>query len=535
MIQPIKVIDIELSHPLPDPSGWDGYGSVQALVRWQSIPLGSVHQALDGYSSAAMFDTILSQLERPLLRQVILNGLPTLATHSPRFRDWLQIAPPGSDGIEWPRVTVAICTRDRPHDLAVCLEALSRLDYPDLDLLVIDNAPSSQASEKLVTDHYPQVRYVQEPRPGLSWARNRAILEAQGELIAFTDDDVVVDPSWIRALAQVFVENSDVMAVTGLVVPLELETEAQHLFEQRRGFGRGFVSKWIRADPTGQDTVVPDFRSTASFGTGANMAYRREVFAEIGAFDPALGAGTLTQGAEDIEMFYRILQEGHTLIYEPRALVRHRHRRDRRGLVKQIRNSGTAYFCYLTRAAHHYPQDRPALVKLGLHLLVHWNLRRLLISWIRPSRLPADLVWAELQGSLDSWGRYAKARQVVSQIEQQFGSQSSDPLPTPHPLSPLPSSHAQISLDLSQPLTPIQDITRFSRIEIAVSYHGSWLGDISLITLHQPISITRLQAAIVDQLTIPLLTLDPSLDSSDPVGSAQALIAQHFAHPLLAA
>ena len=66
-------------------------------------------------------------------------------------------------------------------------------------------------------------------------ARNRAILEAKGEIIAYTDDDVVADPGWIKALATVFAEDPDVMAVTGLVVPFELETEAQVLFERDGG------------------------------------------------------------------------------------------------------------------------------------------------------------------------------------------------------------------------------------------------------------------------------------------------------------
>jgi glycosyltransferase involved in cell wall biosynthesis len=144
-------------------------------------------------------------------------------------------------------VTVAVCTRDRTADLKRCLDSLTLVNYPGLEIVVVDNAPSDESTERLVHD-YPYIRYVREPRPGLDWARNRAILEARGEIIAYTDDDVVVDPTWVFSLAAVFAQEPDAMAVTGLVVPYELETEAQVQFEETGGFGRGFRRKWYRAN-----------------------------------------------------------------------------------------------------------------------------------------------------------------------------------------------------------------------------------------------------------------------------------------------
>ena len=105
------------------------------------------------------------------------------------------------------------------------------------------------STERLVRKDFPNVQYVHEPRPGLNWARNRAILEAHGEIIAYTDDDVVVDSRWVSALVRIFSENPEVMAMTGWVVPYEIETEAQFLFEEYGGFGRGFERKWYRLDP----------------------------------------------------------------------------------------------------------------------------------------------------------------------------------------------------------------------------------------------------------------------------------------------
>ncbi len=105
-------------------------------------------------------------------------------------------------------VTVAVCTRDRVTDLALCLDALIDFDYPALDLLVVDNAPDTDATARLVCHYHSRVRYLCEPRPGLDWARNRAVHEARGDILAFTDDDAVVDRGWVTALVRIFVEDS---------------------------------------------------------------------------------------------------------------------------------------------------------------------------------------------------------------------------------------------------------------------------------------------------------------------------------------
>ena len=327
MLHRIKLVDIELSRPPTDIEGLDGYVALEALVRLHGTPIGYVQMPVIGgrCTAAAIRKTILDQHSWAIIRHLVSDGLATPQTDGLRIADLVNVPHPVYNG-PFPLVTVAVCTRDRTADLALCLDALDRLDYPALDLLVVDNAPSSDATERLVRTTYPNVRYVREPRPGLNWARNRAIIEARGEIIAYTDDDVVVDPGWARALASVFAENPDVMAVTGLVVPYELETEAQLFFEWYGGFGRGFERKWYRLHREKRHRWGN--LGTGQFGTGANMAYRRSLFDQIGYFDPALDVGTVTNGGGDLEMFFRVLKEGHTLVYEPGAIVRHRHRRD---------------------------------------------------------------------------------------------------------------------------------------------------------------------------------------------------------------
>lgn len=419
--QPVKIVDVELSSALAPIEGLDGYQSVQALIRLHGAPLGYVRVAVDEgrYDGATLSKNILNQHGRGILRHLLSDRLATAPLSRTGLSDVLNARhPPHSSGSS-PIVTVAVCTRDRAIDLAQCLDSLKRLDYPALDILVVDNAPTSDATQRVVASH-PQVRYAREPRPGLDWARNCAIREARGEIIAYTDDDVVVDPGWVAALAAVFAENPEVMAVTGLVMPSELETEAQMFFELYGGFGRGFQRQWFRVDRENGERAATHHGGAGRFGTGANMAYRRKVFESIGSFDAALDVGTVTNGGGDLEMFFRVLKEGHTLVYEPGAIVRHRHRRTYAQLRTQLTNNGVGFYSYLVRSALAYPDERRAFIKLGLWWLWWWNIRRLLISFVHPERFPRDLILAELRGVFTGLSRYQKSRRTAAQIARSF-------------------------------------------------------------------------------------------------------------------
>jgi O-antigen biosynthesis protein len=442
MLSRTKVMDIDLDRPLTDIEGLDGYAALQGLVRLHHMPIGDVKVAVTGGRCAAttLRAAIMEQRSWAIIRHLLADALVMPQREGAGLIDWPNAPHPVYSG-PLPLVTVAVCTRDRTAHLAGCLDSLLRLDYPALDLLVVDNAPSDPATARLVVERYPQVRYVCEPRPGLNWARNRAIAEARGEIIAYTDDDVVVDPGWARALAHVFAQHPEVMAVTGLVVPYELETEAQMFFERYGGFGRGFERKWYRVDRQSSGQLTEYIRA-GRFGTGANMAYHHRLFDRIGGFDPALDVGTVTNGGGDLEMFFRVLQEGQTLVYEPSALVRHRHRRDYAQLRTQITNFGVGFSAYLVRSARAYPAQRLAIVRFGLWWLWRRHVRRLLISLIRPTFFPRDLILAELCGSFSGLVRYQRARRTAAEIAQTFG-------PIKQPMAPeeleLPRASAQVT------------------------------------------------------------------------------------------
>jgi len=410
--RPLKVVDVELSQPVGDLDGLAGYDAVRGLVRFHGEPLGYIQVGVvnNRCAGSTLARAALSTYGPAIICHLVADGLAAPAGEL-RIDDLIGLAHPDDAGPA-PFVTVAVCTRNRPDDLARCLEAIAELDYPSFEVVVVDNAPSDDRTEQLVRGRFPQVRYVREPRPGLSNARNRAIAEARGEIVAFTDDDVVVDRGWVGAIARVFAENPGVVGLTGLVVPLELETEAQILFEVHGGFGRGFARQLYRYQP-GHPGTQATYQGTGRFGTGANMAYRRSLFAQIGGFDPALGVGTSTQGGEDLEMFFRLLRAGHTLAYEPAAMVRHRHRRDYDALRRQLENNGLALAAYHGRCALIFPEQRAVFVRLHLWWLWAWHIKRLLQSLTRPHRFPRGLILAELRGYLIGLTRYPQARRAA--------------------------------------------------------------------------------------------------------------------------
>jgi len=183
----------------------------------------------------------------------------------------------------------------------LALQYLSRLNPPADEILVVDNAPSART--RTVTEKFSSVRYLPEPKPGLSRARNTGLRHASGDLIAWTDDDTLVHPGWIGAIREAFAD-PQISALTGLVLPGSLATAAQVRFERDfGGFNRGYRSFTFdrRFFSEMQDRGVPSWMA----GAGANMAFRREVFTALGNFDERLGAGA-AGCSEDSEYWYRL-------------------------------------------------------------------------------------------------------------------------------------------------------------------------------------------------------------------------------------
>jgi GT2 family glycosyltransferase len=302
----------------------EGYGRARLLVR-------------DGAAVRGFIDVETPQgvLERPVLDEALAE-LPALMVKNRRF--------------PMPPITVIVCTRNRASQLRGALEALRDLDYPDFDVLVVDNAPRTTETLDMVRREFsdPRITLVQEPVPGLSQARNTGLRMARGGIVAFTDDDVVVDKAWLVEIAAGFAQAPDAACVTGLVPAGEVRSRAQEYFNERVSWSKVVVpTVYSLADPPAD---LPKFPfSPGAFGTGANFALDREVATRLGGFDTALGAGTRTGGGEDIDMFTRVILAGYSLVVQPSAIGWHRHRDGLEELRSQAGSYGRGLGAWLTK------------------------------------------------------------------------------------------------------------------------------------------------------------------------------------------
>lgn len=251
---------------------------------------------------------------------------------------------------ELPAISVIICSRDRPEMLREALISVLAVDYPDFDVVVVDNAPSTSLTRELIEGEFARtrVRYVLEPRAGLATARNTGLLAASGELVAFTDDDVLVDPGWLHGVVRGFRRGSDVELVSGLVPSGELRTEVQAYFDGRVNWSSNLETTVYRLSEPPADLPMFPF-SVGQFGTGANFAGRRETLLRLDGFDTAFGVGTRTKGGEDLDMFVRVLFGGGAIAIEPSALIWHRHRADLAALRAQSVGYGRGLGAWLTK------------------------------------------------------------------------------------------------------------------------------------------------------------------------------------------
>ncbi|HZD67018.1 MAG TPA: glycosyltransferase [Acidimicrobiales bacterium] len=261
-------------------------------------------------------------------------------------------------------VTVVVATRDRPAHLARCLDALVDLDYPTYEIVVVDNDPTSEAAAAIVAARRDgRIRYVREPRRGLAAAHNTGLAVAEGDIVAFTDDDVVVDGHWLAELATGFDAADDVACVTGLILPAELETPAQVLAAQHGAFAKGLGARVVdRGIHRPHDPLFPF--AAGRLGSGANMAFHADTLRGLGGFDPATGAGTPARGGDDLAAFLAVVADGHRLAYRPSALVWHHHRRDPAAPAAQAASYGTGLGAYLASSLLHRPRLVPTFLRL---------------------------------------------------------------------------------------------------------------------------------------------------------------------------
>ena len=387
MLLPIRVADLEIAGGVPDLPRCHGYGGVYLLLRRHGYPLGSVTLSVSedrvhaGAIEAAMHRRLSRQNKSALL----------LDNHVVVSRDT-------------PGISIVVCTRDRPRSLERCLKSLARLEYPTYEVIVVDNASISEATRQLA--HTAGVRYVREERPGLDWARNCGYKAARYDIVAYTDDDTEVDPRWLAGLGAAF-EDPAVRAVSGLVLPAAMDTEAEVLFELcYGGMGKGTTSReWDPALLSASQRI-----GAHHLGVGANMAFRRSLLQELGGFDTALDVGTPSHGGGDLDIFHRSLMAGAVVRYQPAALVRHHHRRDMLGLRRQLTDNGRAFGVYLLTIFKRGAIPRHNTAWYTMRIWLGWLIGRIVKRFARRELLPLPLLLAEFWGAVQSpfafWATY---------------------------------------------------------------------------------------------------------------------------------
>jgi GT2 family glycosyltransferase len=346
---PVKLVQLELSDPSPPPQA-PGYQRARVLVRREGRPVGTADVFLDD-------GRIRPEDEARLRAQLATPDAPSRTSH---VADGPTVEPP---------VSVVIATHDRPEQLRLCLESVLATQHPDLRVIVVDNAPSSTATRDMVRRDFPAVTYVREDVAGLARAHNRGLQHVSTPLVAFTDDDVVVDPCWVRHLAQQF-SSPRVGCVTGLIWPAELETAAQATIEAHGGFGKGFTTRAFDLDGSRPDDPLFPY-AAGVFGSGANMAFRTDALRGLGGFDPALGAGSRGRGGDDLAAFLDVIEAGWTLVYEPSAIVHHHHRREPRDARAQALNYGIGLGAHLTRAVAQRPSRAITFARMAPRGVAH--------------------------------------------------------------------------------------------------------------------------------------------------------------------
>ena len=214
-------------------------------------------------------------------------------------------------------VTVIICTYNRSSSLLQSLESLREMRIPSgllWELIIVDNNSTDDTqsmTEKFASASGLPIRYVKELNQGLSFARNRGIREARGEIVTFTDDDVTVDQEWIPNIFKEFSVNN-AACIGGKILPVwEIPKP-----------------NWLREDLLGcialLDLGDEKIRLSSPTIWGANLSYRAEIFQKYGLFDTTLGhAGGKLYGGEEVEYNSKLLESGENIFYCPSVVVKH--------------------------------------------------------------------------------------------------------------------------------------------------------------------------------------------------------------------
>jgi glycosyltransferase involved in cell wall biosynthesis len=254
-----------------------------------------------------------------------------------------------------PPLSIVVPTRDRPPRLERCLASIRAAMRDGDELIVVDSA----SLKRVDVAHAAQAaaaRLERLERPGVNRARNRGWRAATHPLIAYVDDDVVVDRGWADAIAMSAAAHPDAAFITGRLAPLN---DAKH----------GMVAVKDDAEPS-----VLDDKSRGDLGHGANLLVRADALAAVGGWDESLGAGARFKSAPEADLYDRLFAAGYVGRYEPAARARHEQWRSSRELIVLDWRYG---FGNGARLAKLVRRDRRRARLIGGEALWGWGIARL--------------------------------------------------------------------------------------------------------------------------------------------------------------
>ncbi len=224
---------------------------------------------------------------------------------------------PFSSRLHWPRVSVVVCSYNGARTIGDCLDGLARLDYPDYEVIVVDDG--SRDATAAIAHRYAAV-LIQTPNRGLSHARNAGLAAATGEIVAYIDDDARPDPQWLRYLAATFMSTAHAGVGGPNMAPP----------------GDGPIAECVARAPGGPVHVLLNDHE-AEHIPGCNMAFRKSCLEAIGGFDPQFRTA-----GDDVDVCWRLVERGWTLGFHPAALVWHHRRNSLRTYWRQQIGYGRA-------------------------------------------------------------------------------------------------------------------------------------------------------------------------------------------------
>jgi GT2 family glycosyltransferase len=401
------------------------YRSLLAVARLDGEPLGAVAvpvRARGRVPGDWLAEVLCCELEPELRDALARRGLEVPESLP---RDGIKKGSRDHDSRVTARsVTVVVTASHDPMLLERCLQSVFACDDPDFEVIVVDQQARSRAATRMLDERFDgesRLRCVEDAGAGLSRARNVGLAHADGDVVMFAGDDVIVDAGWISRCRAAFDRDGDVACVTGLILPPELDNERDLRCERFAGVVNGFRPKAFR-QPRGRATHPFFYYTPGAMGSGANTALRADVVRQLGGFDATLGPGTPALGGDDMDVYVRLLHAGYTVVYDPSVIVWQAHRDGVAHLRRRVLREGVSLGAALTKQLAAAPKRRTLLRAVPAGMRYEMNRgaasdtaeRPLGLDWLRRLGValgPAAYAASRLRLALMPWAQREASRE----------------------------------------------------------------------------------------------------------------------------